>query len=166
MWPKSDKLLPNLVCTTVFVSPCCLVTSCSKPTEKTCTTMFLAPVFLVGKRFADKPYLFHRVASSYFCWGRLTPCLNTTTAPKAFAFLRPSFPTRSTSTPGSCSHRETFKNYFSSVGSTSVTRRYGSGVMKFGPDLAEVLRYRKPRRGQRWQLDERRVVIGGTVHWL
>ncbi len=22
--------------------------------------MFLAPIFLVGKRFADKPYLFHR----------------------------------------------------------------------------------------------------------
>ncbi len=38
--------------------------------------------------------------------------------------------------------------------------------MKFGPDLAKVLRYRKTRRGQRWHLDEMRVVVGGTVHWL
>ena len=37
---------------------------------------------------------------------------------------------------------------------------------KFGPDLAEALRHRKPRRGQSWHLDERRVVVGGVVHWL
>lgn len=37
---------------------------------------------------------------------------------------------------------------------------------KFGPDLAEALRYRKPRRGRSWHLDEMRVVVGGTTHWL
>ncbi len=37
---------------------------------------------------------------------------------------------------------------------------------KFGPDLAEALRYRKPRRGRSWHLDEMRVVVGGVTHWL
>ena len=37
---------------------------------------------------------------------------------------------------------------------------------KFGPDLAEALRHRKPRRGRSWHLDEMRVVIGGVAHWL
>ena len=37
---------------------------------------------------------------------------------------------------------------------------------KFGPDLAEALRHRKPRRGRSWHLDEMRVVVGGIVHWL
>ncbi len=37
---------------------------------------------------------------------------------------------------------------------------------KFGPDLAEALRHRKPRRGRDWHLDEMRVVLGGTTHWL
>ena len=37
---------------------------------------------------------------------------------------------------------------------------------KFGPDLAEALRHRKPRRGRNWHLDEVRVVMGGVVHWL
>ncbi len=37
---------------------------------------------------------------------------------------------------------------------------------KFGPDLAEALRHRKPRRGRSWHLDEVRVVMGGVVHWL
>ncbi len=36
----------------------------------------------------------------------------------------------------------------------------------FGPDMAEALRKRKPRRGRNWHLDEVRVVIGGVVHWL
>ena len=36
----------------------------------------------------------------------------------------------------------------------------------FGPDIAEALRHRKPRRGSTWHLDEMRVVVGGTVHWL
>ncbi len=38
--------------------------------------------------------------------------------------------------------------------------------MRFGPDIAEALRHRKPRRGRNWHLDEMRVVIGGMVHWL
>ena len=38
--------------------------------------------------------------------------------------------------------------------------------MRFGPDLAEALRHRKPRRGRSWHLDEMRVVVGGVVHWL
>lgn len=37
---------------------------------------------------------------------------------------------------------------------------------KFGPDLAEALRHRKPRRGRTWHLDEMRVAVGETVHWL
>jgi len=37
---------------------------------------------------------------------------------------------------------------------------------KFGPDLAEALRHRKPRRGRTWHLDEMRVVVGGVAHWL
>ncbi len=37
---------------------------------------------------------------------------------------------------------------------------------KFGPDLAEALRHRKPRRGRTWHLDEMRVVLGGVTHWL
>lgn len=37
---------------------------------------------------------------------------------------------------------------------------------KFGPDMAEALRHRKLRRGRTWHLDEMRVVVGGTVHWL
>ncbi len=37
---------------------------------------------------------------------------------------------------------------------------------KFGPDLAEALRRRKPRRGRVWHLDEMRVVLGGVTHWL
>ena len=37
---------------------------------------------------------------------------------------------------------------------------------KFGPKLAEVLRLRKPRRGQSWHLDEMRVVVGGVTKWL
>ena len=38
--------------------------------------------------------------------------------------------------------------------------------VKFGPDLAEALRHRKPRRGRSWHLDEMRVVVAGVVHWL
>ncbi len=37
---------------------------------------------------------------------------------------------------------------------------------KFGPDLAEALRHRKPRRGTTWHLDEMRVVLGGVTQWL
>lgn len=37
---------------------------------------------------------------------------------------------------------------------------------KFGPDMAEALRHRKPKRGGIWHLDEMRVVVGGVVHWL
>ncbi len=37
---------------------------------------------------------------------------------------------------------------------------------KFGPDLAEVVRHRKSKRGRTWHLDEIRVVVGGTTHWL
>ena len=37
---------------------------------------------------------------------------------------------------------------------------------KFGPDLAEALRHRRPRRGNTWHLDEMRVVLGGVTHWL
>jgi len=36
----------------------------------------------------------------------------------------------------------------------------------FGPDFAEALRHRKPRRGRTWHLDEMRVVVGGVVQWL
>lgn len=38
--------------------------------------------------------------------------------------------------------------------------------VKFGHDLAEALRHRKPRRGRTWHLDEMRVVLGGVTHWL
>ena len=37
---------------------------------------------------------------------------------------------------------------------------------KFGPDLAEALRHRKPMRSRTWHLDEMRVVLGGVTHWL
>jgi putative transposase len=37
---------------------------------------------------------------------------------------------------------------------------------KFGPELAQALRYRKPRRGRTWHLDEMRVVVGGVAQWL
>ncbi len=37
---------------------------------------------------------------------------------------------------------------------------------KFGPELAQALRYRKPRRGRTWHLDEMRVVVGGEIRWL
>jgi putative transposase len=37
---------------------------------------------------------------------------------------------------------------------------------KFGPDIAEALRRRRPRRGRTWHLDEMRVVLGGVTHWL
>lgn len=38
--------------------------------------------------------------------------------------------------------------------------------VKFGPDLAEALRLRKPKRGRVWHLDEMRIVLGGVTHWL
>ena len=38
--------------------------------------------------------------------------------------------------------------------------------VRFGPDLAEALRQRKPRQGRVWHLDEMRIVMGGGVHWL
>jgi putative transposase len=37
---------------------------------------------------------------------------------------------------------------------------------RFGPDLAEALKHRKPKRGRVWHLDEMRVVVGGGVRWL
>lgn len=37
---------------------------------------------------------------------------------------------------------------------------------KFGPDLDEALRHRKPRRGRTWRLDEMRVVLGRVTQWL
>ncbi len=37
---------------------------------------------------------------------------------------------------------------------------------KFGPDMAEALRQRKPSRSRSWHLDEMRVVLGGVSHWL
>jgi putative transposase len=37
---------------------------------------------------------------------------------------------------------------------------------KFGPDMAEALRHRKPKRGRSWHLDEMRVVLSGVAHWL
>ena len=37
---------------------------------------------------------------------------------------------------------------------------------KFGPDMAEALRCRRPRRGRSWHLDEMRVVLVGVTHWL
>ncbi len=37
---------------------------------------------------------------------------------------------------------------------------------KFGPDMAEALRRRRPWRGRFWHLDEMRVVLGGVTHWL
>jgi len=37
---------------------------------------------------------------------------------------------------------------------------------KFGPDLADALRYRKPRCGRSWHLDEMRVMVGGVTKWL
>jgi putative transposase len=38
--------------------------------------------------------------------------------------------------------------------------------VRFGPDLAEVLRQRKPKQGRVWHLDEMRIVMGGVAHWL
>ncbi len=38
--------------------------------------------------------------------------------------------------------------------------------VRFGPDLAEAVRHRKPKRGRVWHLDEMRIVLGGIVHWL
>ncbi len=38
--------------------------------------------------------------------------------------------------------------------------------VKFGPLLARELRRRAPRPGDIWHLDEVRVVIRGSVHWL
>lgn len=38
--------------------------------------------------------------------------------------------------------------------------------VRFGPDMAEALRHRKPKRGRIWHLDEMRVVLGGVVHCL
>jgi putative transposase len=38
--------------------------------------------------------------------------------------------------------------------------------VKFGPDLAEALRQRKPKRGRVWHLDEMRIMLGGVAHWL
>ena len=37
---------------------------------------------------------------------------------------------------------------------------------RFGPDMAEALRQRRPRQGRVWHLDEMRIVMGGVVHWL
>ncbi len=37
---------------------------------------------------------------------------------------------------------------------------------RFGPDIAEALRHRKPKRGRSWHLDEMRVLVGGVVQWL
>ena len=37
---------------------------------------------------------------------------------------------------------------------------------KFVPELAQALRYRKPRRGRSWHLDEIRVMVGGVAKWL
>ena len=38
--------------------------------------------------------------------------------------------------------------------------------VRFGPDLAEVLRRRKPKQGRVWHLDKIRIVLGGVRHWL
>ncbi len=38
--------------------------------------------------------------------------------------------------------------------------------IKFAPLLTEELRYREPRRGSRWHLDEVCVKVGGVKHWL
>ncbi len=38
--------------------------------------------------------------------------------------------------------------------------------VKFGPDLAEALRLRKPKYGRIWHLDEMRIVMGGVTHRL
>ena len=38
--------------------------------------------------------------------------------------------------------------------------------LKFGPDIAEALRQRRPRQGRVWHLDEMRIVLGGVTHWL
>ena len=37
---------------------------------------------------------------------------------------------------------------------------------KFGPEYAQKLRYRQARPGDKWHLDEVRIVIKGEVHWL
>jgi putative transposase len=38
--------------------------------------------------------------------------------------------------------------------------------VKFGSDMAEALRQRKPKRGRVWHLDEMRIVMSGMTHWL
>ena len=38
--------------------------------------------------------------------------------------------------------------------------------VRFGPDLAEALPHRKPKRGRVWHLDEMQIVLGGVTHWL
>ncbi len=35
--------------------------------------------------------------------------------------------------------------------------------VRFGPDLAEALRHRKPQQGRVWHLDEMRIVMGGVT---
>lgn len=37
---------------------------------------------------------------------------------------------------------------------------------KFGPTYAKALRHRQARPGDKWHLDEVRIVINGEVHWL
>ena len=38
--------------------------------------------------------------------------------------------------------------------------------IKFGPDMAEASRQRRPKQGRVWHLDEMRIMMGGVVHWL
>lgn len=38
--------------------------------------------------------------------------------------------------------------------------------VRFGPDMAQALKQRRPRRGRVWHLDEMRVVVRGVVRWL
>lgn len=46
-----------------------------------------------------------------------------------------------------------------SEASTSATKQSVLGASAFGPDMAEALRHRKPRRGRAWPLDEMRLVV-------
>ncbi|WP_052326665.1 IS6 family transposase [Deinococcus peraridilitoris] len=41
-----------------------------------------------------------------------------------------------------------------------------SWYQRFGPQYADLLRQREVWRGKTWHMDEVRVVLGDTVHWL
>jgi putative transposase len=56
--------------------------------------------------------------------------------------------------------------YFSEVLRTVSYESIRTWANKFGPAYAHALKRRSPRRGDKWHLDEVRLVIQGKVYWL